>query len=297
MDKQTTVEQAVNQLTDGMTVGIGGWGSRRKPMGLVRAICRSPLKDLTIVSYGGPDVGMLCASGKVRKLIFGFVSLDVIALDPHFRAARESGSIEVSEYDEGMLQWGLYAAGLRLPFLPTHVGLGTDVERLTGELRSIESPYGDGARLLAMPAIELDVALVHVDQADNSGNGQVLGSDPYFDDLFCQAARHRIASCERIVATGQLLNDGCVHSLRMNRTMLDNVVEVPRGAHPTSCPPEYGMDEQHLREYASARDERSWTEYRQRYIDCAEDKYVEAVAGPDRVAARAPSPSSPGGPS
>src|SRR3990172_2377756 len=106
-----------------MTIGVGGWGSRRKPMSLVRAICRSGLKDLTVVSYGGPDVGLLCAAGKVRKVVFGFVTLDSIPLEPHFRRARESGAIEAVELDEGMLYWGLYAAGLRLPFLPTRAGL------------------------------------------------------------------------------------------------------------------------------------------------------------------------------
>src|SRR5258708_16824375 len=123
--KQTlmTAADVVADLRSGMTIGIGGWGSRRKPMALVRAICRSDLKDLTIVSYGGPDVGLLCAAGKVRKLVYGFVSLDSIPLEPHFRAARQAGSVpELVELDEGMLQWGLYAAALRLPFLPTRAG-------------------------------------------------------------------------------------------------------------------------------------------------------------------------------
>src|SRR5229473_329221 len=93
--------------------------ARHKLMSLVRAICRSHLADLTIVSYGGPDVGLLLAAGKVRRLVYGFVSLDSIPLEPHFRAARQSGAIQVTEYDEGMLQWALYAASLRLPFLPT----------------------------------------------------------------------------------------------------------------------------------------------------------------------------------
>ena len=80
MDKVTTSKGAIAQLKDGMTIGIGGWGPRRKPMGLVREILRSDLKNLTIVSYGGADVGMLCAAGKVKKLIFAFVSLDFIPL-------------------------------------------------------------------------------------------------------------------------------------------------------------------------------------------------------------------------
>ena len=72
-DKRTTEAEVVAELRDGMTVGIGGWGSRRKPMSIVREILRSPLRDLTLVSYGGPDVGMLCAAGKVRKVVYGFL--------------------------------------------------------------------------------------------------------------------------------------------------------------------------------------------------------------------------------
>src|SRR5262245_43655265 len=116
-DKRTTLDAVVSEIRDGMTVGIGGWGARRKPMARVRALCRSDVRDLTIVSYGGPDVGMLCATGKVRKVVFGFVSLDTIPLEPWFRAARERGAIEAVELDEGMLQWGLRAAAYRLPFL------------------------------------------------------------------------------------------------------------------------------------------------------------------------------------
>ena len=93
-DKRMTADEVVGTLSDGMTVGIGGWGSRRKPMALVRAILRSALRDLTIVSYGGPDVGLLCAAGKVRKVVYGFVSLDSIAYDPWFRRARESAAVE-----------------------------------------------------------------------------------------------------------------------------------------------------------------------------------------------------------
>ena len=70
MDKVLTHHEIVDQLSNNMTIGIGGWGARRKPMSLIRAICQSDLKDLTIVSYGGPDVGLLCAHKKVKKLIF-----------------------------------------------------------------------------------------------------------------------------------------------------------------------------------------------------------------------------------
>ena len=80
----------IAEIQSGMTIGIGGWGSRRKPMSLVRALARSSVTDLTVVSYGGPDLGILCATGKVKKAIYGFVSLDSIPLEPHFRKARQS---------------------------------------------------------------------------------------------------------------------------------------------------------------------------------------------------------------
>ena len=233
-DKRITEDDVVRQLTDGMTIGIGGWGSRRKPMSLVRAILRSPLKELTIVSYGGPDVGLLCAAGKVKKVVYGFVSLDSIPLEPHFRAARQNGTIEAVELDEGMLQWGLYAASLRLPFLPTRAGLGSDVMRVNPHLKTVKSPYEDEEELVAVPAIPLDVALIHMNRADKRGNGQFLGPDPYFDDLFCMAAKQRFMSCERVVETADLLEEGSIHTLKINRMMIDGVIEAPQGAHFTS---------------------------------------------------------------
>ena len=278
MDKRTTADEAVREIRDGMTLGIGGWGSRRKPMSLVRALLRSPAKDLTVVSYGGPDVGLLCAAGKVKKVVYGFVSLDSIPLEPHFRQAREAGAIEAVELDEGMFQWGLYAAALRLPFLPTRAGLGSDVMRLNPELKTVRSPYADGEELVAMPAIHLDVALVHMNRADARGNAQYLGPDLYFDDLFCMAAKRRFVSCERVVETEALLKTGPVHTLRLNRTLVDGVIEAPNGAHFTECPPDYGRDEAFQREYAvAAKTSEAWAAFRERYLDVSEDDYQRRI--------------------
>jgi glutaconate CoA-transferase subunit A len=281
MDKRMTASQVVAELRDGMTIGIGGWGARRKPMGLVREILRSPLKDLTVVSYGGPDVGLLCAAGKIRKLVFGFVTLDLIPLDPHFRNARQSGALpQVMEIDEGMLQWGLEAAMLRLPFFPVRAGLACDVERLNPQLRTIQSPYEDGEVLLAAPALALDAAIVHVDRADARGNGQILGPDPYFDDLMCGAAKRRYVSCEAVVSTDDLVAGGCIHTLVLNRTLVDGVVEAPFGAHPTSCLPGYGIDLPHLERYvAGAKSAEAFAEYRRSFVDLDDRAYVEAVGG------------------
>lgn len=276
-DKRMTEDDVVAQLRSGMTIGIGGWGSRRKPMSLVRAILRSDLTDLTVVSYGGPDVGLLCAAGKVRRLVYGFVSLDTIPLEPHFRAARQAGQVEVTEYDEGMLQLGLYAAAQRLPFLPTRSGLGSDVLRVNPQLRTVTSPYGD-EELVAVPALRLDAALVHLNRADERGNAQFLGPDLYFDDLYCMAADRAYVSCERVVPTEQLAEGGPLASLRIPRLLVHGVVEAPRGAHFTSCAPDYGRDEAFQAEYArAAKDSQAWEAFVARYLAGDERAYQRAV--------------------
>jgi len=276
--KVLSPDDVAGELRSGMTIGIGGWGSRRKPMALVRAILRSGLTDLTIVSYGGPDVGLLMAAGRVRRVVCGFVTLDTIPLEPHFRLGRQAGTIELTELDEGMMHWGLLAAAHRLPFLPIRAGLGSDVPRVNPDLRTVRSPYADGEELTAMPALRLDAALIHLNRADPHGNGQYLGPDPYFDDLFCQAADRSFVSCERIVATPDLLASGPVQSLLVNRTMIDGVVEAPGGAHFTSCVPDYARDEAFQAEYArSAASTQAWERFRADYLSGDEAAYQEAV--------------------
>ncbi|MFI7600410.1 CoA transferase subunit A [Actinoplanes sp. NPDC049681] len=273
-----TVEEVAGELHSGMTIGIGGWGSRRKPMALVRAIARAGLTDLTVVSFGGPDVGLLIAAGCVRRVVTGFVSLDSIPLEPHFRRARQNGTVALTELDEGMLYWGLLAAANRLPFLPIRAGLGSDVPRVGPELRTVRSPYADGEELIAMPALPLDAALIHLNRADDRGNGRYLGPDPYFDDLFCLAARRRYLSCERVVSTTELVDGGPPQGLLVNRAMVDGVVATPNGAHFTSCVPDYGRDEAFQREYAAAAaDPPDWTRFRATYLDSDEAGYQKAV--------------------
>ncbi|MFD4597487.1 CoA transferase subunit A [Streptomyces sp. NPDC058464] len=272
-DKTMTADEAVSRLTSGMTLGIGGWGSRRKPMSLVRAVLRSGIDDLTLVSYGGPDVGMLVAAGRVRKLVTAFVTLDSVPLEPNYRAARERGAFELMEVDEGMFMWGLHAAANRLPFLPVRAGLGSDVMRVDPGLRTVTSPYDDGETFVAMPALRLDAALVHVNRADRLGNGQYLGPDPYFDDLFCEAADAAYVSCERIVDTAELTKEAAPQSLLVKRLNVTGVVEAPGGAHFTSCAPDYGRDEAFQRLYATT----PWAEFSGRFLAGDEQAYRSAV--------------------
>ena len=289
-DKRLTLDELVGELRSGMTLGIGGWGSRRKPMAAVRAILRSDLTDLTVVSYGGPDVGLLCAAGKVAKLVYPFVTLDSIATEPHFKAARQSGAVEAMEVDEGMFYLGLLAASQRVPFLPTRAGLGSDVLTVNPSLRTVRSPYDDGEELVAMPALRLDAAVIHVNRADAAGSGQILGPDPFFDELFLGAADRRFVTTEQVVPTEQLASEGPIQTLCISRLLTDGVVATPGGAHFTACVPDYARDEGFQKEYvAAAGDPDAWAVFRERFLAVDEDGYQAATrrAADERAAARA----------
>lgn len=283
LDKRMTPAEIVSQLQDGMTLGIGGWGPRRKPMALVREIMRSPLKDLTIVAYGGSDVGMLCAAGKVKKLVFAFVSLDAIPLEPWFRKARETGQIDVLEVDEGMFQWGLKAAAFGLPFLPTRVGLGTDLAELGG-LKTVQSPYADGETLIAMPALKLDAALLHVNRSDWRGNVHLFGADTYYDEWFAKAAAKTFVSCEELVDRMEDHYPGDAKANIFERCFVTGVVEIVGGAHPSSMPPLYGPDMKALKSYAdAAREPGEWRAVADRFVGASEADYLTGIGGKEAV--------------
>ncbi|MER7107280.1 CoA transferase subunit A [Streptomyces sp. NPDC000229] len=272
-DKTMTPDEAVARLRSGMTIGIGGWGSRRKPMALVRALLRSGITDLTVISYGGPDVGLLAAAGRIRRLVAAFATLDSIPLEPHFRAARERGALELTELDEAMFMWGLHAAAHRLPFLPVRAGLGSDVMRVNPALRTVRSPYEDGEEFAAVPALRMDAALVHVNRADRLGNGQYLGPDPYFDDLFCQAADTAYLSCERLVETSELTKGAAPQTLLVQRQYVTGVVETPNGAHFTSCAPDHARDEAFQKLYATT----PWPEFADRFLSGGDERAYQAA--------------------
>ncbi len=283
MTKVCSSQAAIATIRDGMTIGIGGWGPRRKPMALVRELLRSDIRDLTVVAYGGADVGMLCAAGKVKKVVFAFVSLDFIPLEPYFRLARQSGAIDTMEIDEGMMLLGLRAAAWNIPFIPTNVGLGTDVIRRNEAIRVIDSPYDD-KEWVAMPALKLDAALIHVDRADDRGVCEIAGPDHYMDDWFARAADTTIVSCDELVATSYFAEGDRARSVFWERSQTSAVVHIPGGAHPSSCNPLYGYDTAHFTEYSAGAKEGGFSSYFAKYIEGkTEAQYQQAVGGLDAI--------------
>ena len=120
---------------------------------------------------------------------------------------------------------------------------------------------------------------MHLNRADEHGNATYLGPDPYFDDLFVQAATKAYVSCEQIVDTAGLTIDTPVQRLLISRMMVDGVVDTPNGAHFTNCVPDYERDEAFQRAYAAAAaDDQTWTEFEQRFLGGDEAAYQAAIA-------------------
>lgn len=292
-DKRTSLDEAVGRLSSGMTIGIGGWGSRRKPMALIRAILRrEDLTDLTVVAFGGPDIGLLCSAGKVSKAYYGFVSLDSAPFyDPWFARRRTEGAIESREMDEGMVRAGLTAAAHRLPFLPTRAGLGSDVFGFWGdELKTVDSPYpvdGKTETLAAMPALRLDAALIHLDKADKHGNAAYTGVDGYFDDLYAMSADTVLLEVDEVVDSADtLMNEVGPQRMLLSRMFVDSVSEAPNGAHFTFAG-SYGRDEAFQKHYAaSAKQDSTWEQFTEEFLSGTEEDYQKAVkAFGERLAA------------
>jgi len=243
---------------------------------------RSDVDDLTVVAYGGADVGLLCASGKVSKVIFAFVSLDFMPLEPAFRKARESGAIEVREIDEGMMLLGLRAAAWGSPFIPTRIGLGTDVVTRNPDLNLVDSPYDD-KEWVAMPALNLDVALIHATRADERGVCEIASPDHYMDDWFARASAHTIVSVDEMVDSTYFNDPDVARRVYWERNVTSQVVHLEGGAHPSSSDPLYGFDVSHYKTYGGLITEGGYAAWADAFLGASEADYQSKIGGLDAI--------------
>ena len=255
IDKRVGAEASIEDLKDGASVVIGGWGPFRKPMEIVRCIARSSVKDLTVLSFAGMDLDLLIGAGKVKTAIFGFVSFEGAPGGPNnFKRARQEGTVEMKELSEYMFITQFKAAAERLPFYPTRSGMGTDILTINPEIKTIKDPYSDEI-LVAVPAFTPDYAIIHVNESDQLGNARI-SADPYLDGLFVRAANKVIVSAERIVPTGKIQENS------ISSCWVDMVVQAPKGAYPGDCYPDYGITEKEFKRYGDAsKDPDSFQKY------------------------------------
>jgi len=267
---------------DGMSIALGGLATACHAMVAVRHIVRRRLKNLTVIgsAVGGLDVDLLIAAGCVRKVICPYVGAEALAsIGPFYRAAAEHGEINVWECDEGQYYTGLQAAGQMLPFLPCRGGVGTSFPEINPDLKPFTDPVR-GETLLAVPAIEPDVAVLHAAFADGYGNVQFVGTG-YADRLLWRAATRTIVQVERIVS-----NEEIRKTPERTALLASAVLRAPYGAHPFSSPGFYLEDRAHIaelveagRRFARSGDRQPIEAYLTRYVDTAPTHvdYLEAV--------------------
>ena len=248
----TDAATATAALSSGMTVGVGGFINAAHPMALVRQIVKMGLEDITVVgaASSGLEVDMLVAAGCVRKVVAPYVGAEGVApIGPAFRHAAQAGQIEVWELDEAHYYAGLRASAQRLPFNPWRAGVGTSYPVVNPDLREFDDPV-NGERLIAVPAIELDVALIQAAVSDHYGNVQHQGTG-YGDRAIHAAADLTIVQVEELVSPERIRANPAATSI----AGADHVVRAPYGAHPFGSEGYYPPDLEHLREYLDAAKE------------------------------------------
>ena len=280
-DKLASLAEAAALVADGDVVALGGALSYREPMALVRELIRQRRQDLHVVgSAHGIDVDLLVGAGAVSAVEESYVGYEQdFGLAPAYRRAAESGAILVRESCCYTILQQLRAAEYGIPFMPVPGVVGTDIRRLHPEYAEIRCPFTQ-QRLLAVPALAPDVALIHGLIADRRGNVH-LARPLVLDERFTFASRKVVVTVERIASEAEVAEAGVV----LPYFAVTAVVEAPFGAHPTSCYPDYTYDRAPVGEWVkAAANEPGVGEYVERYIlqPGSEKAYREAV-GPDRL--------------
>jgi glutaconate CoA-transferase subunit A len=269
--KLRTLEEAVELVPDGATIGIGGLSMNGAPMAFVRALARRRVKELTVVAVvAGIPIEFLVAAGCVRRVVSGLVSLEGFGLAPRFRAAVQAGEVEIEEYSEHTLICRLQAAAHRLPFVPTKAGVGTDMIGLHPETTRLEHDPGTGEPYVACTPLPLDFGVVHASEGGSRGNVRVDPKLIWMDAEVARASATTIVTVERIVPETTFA--AAPARTTYPRFTVDAVVEAPWGAYPTSCFPRYGYDGEFFRDYVAAH----------RDPEQAERFWAERIDGPER---------------
>jgi glutaconate CoA-transferase subunit A len=255
-DKLVSVADAVRRLVqDGDYLAIGGFGCDRIPTAAVHEIVRQGRQNLTLAGHTAThDFQILCAgnlTGRGKTLarcdVAYIVGLEARGLSPHARRVIESGEVECTEWTNYALAVRFRAAAMGLPYLPVRSLLGTETFRKSAA-REILCPF-TGEKLLALPALYPDSAVIHVHEADRYGNCRIRGTTVADADI-ARAAKRLIITCERLVPSDEIRQDP-------SRTIIpfycvDAVCEVPFGSYPGNMPYEYFSDEKHMRDWLDA---------------------------------------------
>jgi len=279
-DKTIPIARLSEFVSSGQELALGGAWLSNHPMAAVRQLLRDRVDDLRVIStLASIEAEILIAGGAVRGLTFSMMSLEAYGLAPSFRRAAETGAIDLRELSGVAMNVAFEAGARRLPYLPMRDLGGSEIPTLNEDFyREIECPY-TGERLLAVRAFEPEVAIVHATRADPQGNAQV--DAPLSNDAeIARAARTVIVTCEELVDPQVIATNPS--STHIPGFLVDAVIEVPFGAHPTSHIPRYVTDGWNFVEYVDAYAAGEGSAEVSRLREESEDDYRERVAGPER---------------
>jgi len=278
MDEKSAIERF---MKDKQYIGIELYGTVRAPMSLTREIIRQGFKELRCAGQGVFESELLAAANAVKKLDWTYIGFEVYGLSNSARRAVEGGYVdEVVEWSNAALAWRFKAAAMGVPFLPTRVMLGTDTYKYSAA-KTVECPF-TGMAIGLLPALILDVGLIHVHRADKYGNCQIDGISGFAPEM-ARASKRLIISTEKIIDTDEIRK-------APDRTIIpyylvDAVVEAPFGSHPGEMSGQYVRDEEHIRNYAEmSKNAEGVKDYIQKWIYNI-DNHVEylKMVGSDKL--------------
>lgn len=279
----TDIDSIVATLDDGDTLALGGFLTSHQPMAIVREIVRQNLSGLTVVAPPTSlETDLLIAMDCVDTILAPYVGAEGIAsIAPWFRHHAETGNLTVKETDGGMIIAALEAAERNLPFMPWRGGVGTAIPERNDDVEVFNDPL-EGEPLVAVPAVEPDVALLHLAHGDSHGNVQAVG-DTFADGLIARAAKQTYVQVEEVVATDEIRR--APEQTVASFGNVDGVVEAPWGAHPFSCEGHYLADTNRLKAYVAAAtdaidgDCTDWEAHLNSYVYGPEDhaEYVDRL--------------------
>lgn len=268
VDKRMSEQEAISTFVyDGCYIGTELYGTVRCPMSLSRELVRQGKKDLRVCGQGVLELDLWMAAGLVKKLDITYIGLEVYGTSNALRRAVESGQIVTCvEWSNGSIAWRMKATAMGVPFLPTRSMLGTDMIQYSAA-KVVEDPF-TGLKVCLLPALILDVGIIHVHRADRFGNCQIEGITGFSAEL-ARASKRLIVSAEEIVDTDEIRK--YPERTIIPYYLVDAVVHAPFGSHPGEMAYIYGRDEAVIREWV---EESKTVEGATAYLD----KYVYGVA-------------------
>ncbi len=263
--KLTTLSEAISIIKNGDCVALGGVGRNKVPFKAVVEIIRQKKKNLYIIGREkGIDFDILIGAGIATKVSAAYIGLEEFGLALNFRKKVESGEIEFLEHTCGSVISGFRAGAMGIPFIPIKGIFGSDLFKVRDDFKEIKCPL-TGEKLVAVPGINPDVAIIHAQEADEYGNVRIRGTR-FEDELMVKAANKAIVTVEKIIPHEEIRENPELTTIPY--FYVDKVVEVPKGAYPTSCYGYYSSDAAEIDRYAKAiRDEKSFNEYIDKLID------------------------------